>query len=149
MTLLLIGCSDHKRNLIGVEKDSDIDLTQLDSVRKALNGYWINENNMDEEMILWLDFYKDENLTTWQLLPYQEDVQNIEELGIPSCSTIATLIKLNGKVQLEFVSLGGSDTLEIKSLSMTKFKVDGTTYLKHKGYDFMRSINIPEFAPEK
>ncbi len=70
MTFLLIGCSNPKRNLIVVENDSEIDLTELDSVRENLNGFWIPENNIDGENILWLDFHKVKNFATWETIPY-------------------------------------------------------------------------------
>jgi hypothetical protein len=55
LTFLLLGCSNPKRNLIVVENDYEIDLTELDSVRENLNGFWIPENHLDSENILWLD----------------------------------------------------------------------------------------------
>ena len=58
MTFLLLRCSNPKRNLIVVENDYEIDLTELDSVRENLNGFWIPENHLDSENILLLDFYK-------------------------------------------------------------------------------------------
>ncbi len=149
LTFLLIGCSNPKRNIIVVENDSEIDLTELDSVRENLNGFWILENNIDGENILWLDFHKVKNFATWETIPYTEDIKRTEELPMTSCSTIAGLIKLNGKVQLEFVGLGGSDTTEIESLSKTKFKIDGMTYLRHKGYDFLKTWNVHGYESEK
>ncbi len=119
MTFLLIGCSNPKRNLFVVENDSEVDLTELDSVRENLNGFWIPENNIDGEKVLWLDFHKVKNFTTWETIPYTEEIKRTEELPMTSCSTIAGLIKLNGKVQLEFIGLGVSDTTEIESLSKT------------------------------
>jgi hypothetical protein len=141
LTLLLLGCSNPKRNLIVVENDYEIDLTELDSVRKNLNGFWIPENHIDAESILWLDFHKEKNSATWEIIPYTEEIKRTELLPIKSCPTFAGLMKLNGKVQMEFVSLGGSDTTEIEFLTKTKFKIDGMTYLRHKGYDFLETWN--------
>ena len=42
-------------------------------------------------------------------------------------------------MQIQFVGLGGSDTTEIKYLSKSKFKLDETTFLRHKGYDFLKT----------
>lgn len=137
LTSLLFGCSNPKRNLIVVENDSEINLTELDSVRKNLNGFWVPEYNINGKNILWLNFHEKKNIATWQTIPYTEEIKQTEELPITSCSTIAELIKLNGKVQIEFVDLGGSDTTEIEYLTKTKFKIDGITYLKHKGYEFL------------
>ncbi|MGB1042438.1 MAG: hypothetical protein ACPGU6_03520 [Tenacibaculum sp.] len=132
-----------------MKNDSEIDLTELDSVRENLNGFWIPENHIDSENILWLDFHKEKNSTTWEIIPYSEEIKRTESLPTKSCSTFARLIKLNGKVQMEFVSLGGSDTTEIESLSKTKFKIDGMTYLRHKGYDFLKTWNVHGFKSEK
>ncbi len=137
------------RNLILVANDYEIDLTDLDSVRENLNGFWIPENNIDGENILWLDFHKMKNFATWETIPYTEEIKRKEELPMTSCSTIAELIKLNGKVQMEFVSLVGSDTTKIESLTKTKFKIDGMTYLKHKGYDFLKTWNVHGYESEK
>ena len=149
LTFTLLGCSNPKRNLIVVENDSEIDLTKLDSVRENLNGFWIPENHLNSENILWLDFHKTKNSTTWETIPYSEEIERTEELPIKSCPTIAGLIKLDGKVQMEFVSLGGSDTTEIESLTKTKFKIDGITYLRHKGYDFLKTWNVHGYESDK
>jgi hypothetical protein len=138
LTFLLLGCSNPKRNLVVVENDYEIDLSELDSVRENLNGFWIPENHIDSENILWLDFDKKKNMTTWEIIPYTNEIKRSKILPDKSCPTIAELIKLNGKVQIEFVSLGGSDTTKIESLTKTKFRTDGMTYLKHKGYDFLK-----------
>jgi len=119
-----------------VENDYEIDLTKLDSVRENLNGFWIPENHIDGEIVLWLDFHKKKNSSAWEIIPYSDEIKQDEELFIQSCLTLASLIKLNNKVKIEFVGLGGSDTTEIQSLTKTKFKIDGMTYLRHKGYAF-------------
>jgi hypothetical protein len=137
------------RNLILIANDYEIDLTDLDSVRENLNGFWIPENNINGENILWLDFHKEKNFATWETIPYTEEIKRTEALPMTSCATIAGLIKLNGKIQLEFVGLGGSDTTEIESLTKTKFKLDGITYLRHKGYDFLKTWNVHGYESEK
>lgn len=137
------------RNLVLVANDYEIDLTDLDSVRENLNGFWVPENNIDSENILWLDFHKEKNFATWETIPYTEEINRTEELPMTSCSTIAGLIKLNDKVQLDFVRLGGSYTTEIESLTKTKFKFDGMTYLRHKGYDFLKTWNVHEYKSKK
>ena len=80
LTFLLIGCSDVKRNLVVVENDSDIDLTQLDLVRENLNGFWIIEDYIDGKMILWLDFNQINNVSIWQTIPYSKRIKRPEEL---------------------------------------------------------------------
>ncbi len=45
------------------------------------------------------------------------------------------------KTQLKFVNLGGSDTTEIESLTKPIFKIEGPTYLKHVGYEFLKDTN--------
>lgn len=139
---LLSGCSNSNRNLIAVENDYEIDLTELDSVRENLNGFWIPEKQIDAEEILWLNFHKEKNSTTWELIPFNEEIKRTETLPVKSSPTIVELIKLNGKTQMEFVSLGGTDTTKIEHLTKTKFKIDGITYLRHKGYDFLKSWNV-------
>ncbi len=149
MTLFLLGCSNPKRDLVVVKNDYEIDLTELDSVRENLNGFWIPENQIDSESILWLDFHKTKNLAYWETIPYSKEIERTEELPIKSCSTITGLIKLDGKTQMEFVNLGDSDITEIEYLTKTKFKIDGITYLRHKGYDFLKSWNVHGYESEK
>ena len=149
MTFLLVGCSNPKRNLVVVENDYEIDLTDLDSVRENLNGFWIPENHLDSENILWLDFHKTKNFATWEIIPYSDEIKKTEELPIKSCPTTAGLIKLDGKTQMEFVSFGGSETTQIEKLTKTKFKIDGMTYLRHKGYDFLKTWNVHGYESEK
>ena len=149
LTFILLGCSNPKRNLVLTANDYNIDLTELDSVRENLNGFWIPENKIDSDEILWLDFHKTKNFSTWEIIPYLEEIERTESLPIKSCPTIAGLIKLDGKVQIEFVGLVGSDTTEIQSLTKTKFKIDGMTYLRHKGYDFLKTWNVHGYESEK
>ncbi|KQC33206.1 hypothetical protein AAU57_07680 [Nonlabens sp. YIK11] len=144
----MIGCSDSKQNLIVVEDDHDIDLTQLDSVRDNLNGFWILEDVLDEENLLYLDFDKENNVTSWETIPFSREIEQSGVIPMISCRPWVTIIKPHDKVELEFVGLYYSDTLEIESLSKTKFKIDGLTYLRHKGYDFMSSPIMPESVPE-
>jgi hypothetical protein len=59
------------------------------------------------------------------------------------------LIKPNNKVKVEFVGLGGSDTTDIEYLSKTKLEIDGMTYLRHKGYEFLKSWNVHGNESEK
>ncbi|MDZ4148459.1 MAG: hypothetical protein U1C58_09265 [Flavobacteriaceae bacterium] len=144
-SIFLIGCSNPQHNLIVVENDREIDLTELDSVRENLNGFWIPENHIDAENILWLSFDKKKNMTTWEMIPYNNEIKRTERLPIKSCPTIVELIKLNGETQLEFVNLTSSDTAKIENLTKIKFKINGMTYLKHKGYEFLKDSNINGF----
>jgi hypothetical protein len=137
------------RNLIVVENDYEINLTELDSVRENLNGFWIPENDIDGEEIIWLEFHKKKNFATWEIISFTEEQKQTESLYMNSCSTIAELIKLNGKIQMSFVNLVSSDTTEIEYLTKTKFKIDGMTYLRHKGYDFLKTWNVHEYETEK
>ena len=117
------------------ENDYEVDLTELDSVRKNLNGFWIPENDQEELEILWLNFESNKNITNWETIPYTDEIKRTEILPYKSCPTIITLIKVNNEVRIQFVSLGAQDTSKIDQLTKTKFKIDGITYLKHKGYE--------------
>ncbi|WP_350287210.1 hypothetical protein [uncultured Croceitalea sp.] len=139
LNILLIGCSNPKRNLIVTANDYEIDLTQLDSVRENLNGFWIPEDDVDGQEILWLDFNNGENSTSWWEMPYTSEIKRTQTIPVKSCQTVIGLIKINGQVNIERVGLTFSDTTNIKYLSKNKFKIHGTTYLKHKGYDFLTS----------
>ena len=149
MTFFLFGCSNSKRDLVVQENDYEIDLTELDSVRENLNGFWISENDTIGKEILWLDFHKTKNFSTWEMIEYSKEIERTEELPMTSSPTIIGLIKLNGKTQMEFVNLGGSDTTEIEYLTKTKFKINGTTYLRHKGYEFLKTWNVHGYNSEK
>jgi len=127
------------RNLVLVSNDYKIDLTDLDSVRENLNGFWIPEKNKNGEEILWLDFHKTKNYSYWETIPFNEEYEKTKSLPLQTCLEFAELININGKVQIQFVGLGGSDTTEIKYLSKSKFKLDETTFLRHKGYDFLKT----------
>ncbi|MGB1218847.1 MAG: hypothetical protein ACPG4W_03620 [Flavobacteriales bacterium] len=82
LIFLLLGCSNPKRHLVVVEKDYEIDLTVLDSVRESLNGFWTPENHIDSENILWLNFGKVKNSSTWQIIPFEEEIEPVESLPI-------------------------------------------------------------------
>ncbi|MEW7279547.1 hypothetical protein ABW636_13215 [Aquimarina sp. 2201CG1-2-11] len=113
-------------------------MTELDSVRENLNGFWIPKTDRNGQEILWLNFESNKYLADWKTIPYTDEIKQTEILPYKSCTTIVTLIKVNGKVQMQFVSLGGQDTTKIDQLTKTKLKIDGITYLKHKGYEFLR-----------
>ena len=142
LACLLSGCSNPNQNLIIIENDYEIDLTNLDAVRENLNGFWIPENQIEAEEIVWLNFHKEKNYSTWQAIPYNEEIKQIQSLPITTCSTIVELIKYKEETQMKYVSLGGSDTTRIENLTKTKFKINGVTYLRHKGYDFLKSWNV-------
>ena len=127
-----------KQNLILFENDYEIDLTDLDSVRENLNGFWVLESQSNEENLLLLDFEKQDSLSTWNTISLTE--KDIKEKTIPitSCQSFAHLLKSNREVQILFVSLGGQDTTNIDYLTKTKFKINGMTYFKHKGYNFLK-----------
>lgn len=141
----IIGCSRQKSDLIVVENDYEIDLIHLDSVRENLNGFWVSENHIDTENILWLDFHKEKNSSNWEIIPYNDEIKLTESLPIKSCPIYVRLIKINGKTQMEFVSMNGSDTTMIQYLTKTKFKIDEKTYLRHRGYDFLKTWNIHRY----
>lgn len=138
MTLVLFGCSNTKRNLIVVENDSEIDLTQLDSVRDNLNGFWIPEDDVDGQEILWLDLKNGKKSTEWWKMPYTSEIERTQIIPIRSCPTHISLIEIDGQIKLKRVGFLFSDTTKIEYLSKNKFKVYGTTYLKHNGYDFLK-----------
>ncbi len=138
LTFFFFGCSDPKRNLIVAKNDSEIDLTQMDSVRENLNGFWIPEDDVDGQEILWLNFNKDKNSTSWERIPYTSEIKRTQILPYRSCPTYIGLIKINGQVKMKRVGLTFSDTTNIEYLSKNEFKVHGMTYLKHKGYDFLK-----------
>ncbi len=110
----------------------------MDSVRENLNGFWIAENEVDGQNILWLDFNNGENSTEWWEMPYTTEIERTQIIPVKSCGTYIGLIKIDGQVKLERAGLVFSDTTNIEYLSKTKFKIQGTIYLKHKGYDFLK-----------
>jgi len=135
LTFALLGCLSPKRSLIVLENDSEIDLTELDSVRENLNGFWIPEDEIRPKNILWLDFHETKNFTYWETIPNSKKTLRTGEFPVESCPTIVSLIKVDGKTQLKFVGLTSSGTAEIEYLTRTKFKIYGTTYLRHRGFD--------------
>ena len=138
MTFLLFGCRNPKRNLIIVENNYEIDLTDLDSVRKNLNGFWLFDDNRgrsQEEAILIVNFKN--NIGTWEHVGYNKGFLS-NSVSYYSCQPIANLIKVNDSIKIEFTGMGGSDTTKIEYLSKTKLMLNGTTYLKHKGYEILK-----------
>ncbi|WP_139171008.1 hypothetical protein [Lutibacter oricola] len=154
LTLLMINCSNHKKDLVFVKNDYEIDLTNIDSVCKNLKGFWIPEKLINGEMILWLDMNENNCSCNWEIIPFNDKIRNEKMLPMKSCPTVATLIDKNNvshidfgsteydlvqidSVHFEYVGLGGSSISKIEYLSKTKFKINGITYLRHKGYEFL------------
>ena len=117
LTLVLVGCSNPKRNLIIVENDSEIDLSQLDSVRDNLNGFWIPEDEVEGQEILWLDFTNGKKSTEWWEMPYTSEIERTQTIPIKSCPTYIGLIEIDGQIKLERVGFLFSDTTKIEYLS--------------------------------
>jgi hypothetical protein len=140
--VLFIRCSNREQNLIISKNDSNIDLTKLDSVRENLNGFWVSENRIGSGEILWLDFHKEKNSTTWEIIPFNEEIQQTKLLPIKSCPAFVKLTKQNETTVMKFVSLGGSDTTQIQYLTKNKFKIRNNVYLRHKGYSFLKSWSV-------
>lgn len=126
-------------NLVTFENDYAIDLTNIDSVRVNLNGFWIEEENINSKEILWLNFLPNSYSTNWIMIPYNKEISKSHKLPMESCPTNAELLKMNNETHIRFVGLVYSDTAKIEQLTKTKLKIEGITYLKHKGYPFLQT----------
>ncbi|AUC15883.1 hypothetical protein BTO06_12295 [Tenacibaculum sp. SZ-18] len=131
-------CSNPKRDLIIVENDYEIDLSELDSVRENLRGFWILEDKVDSNEIIWLEFIGNSNSTSWETILYNKEHEKTKTLHYFTSAPFIELTKFEGKTIMEFISLSGNNTVEIEKLTKTKLKIHGETYLKHKGYDFLK-----------
>jgi len=139
IVLLFLGCENVKNSLVIVENDQQINLSNIDSVRKNLDGFWIIQDVIDsEEEILWLSCQQEGNSIDWNMIPYKEESRKTKTITIESCQPVVSLIQIKGKICIEFINLVGADTLEIEYLSKTRFELGGTTYLRHQGYDFLK-----------
>jgi hypothetical protein len=155
ITLFMINCSNPKKDLVIVKNDYEIDLTNIDSVCKNLKGFWIPEKHIDGGVILWLNMDENNYSCNWEIIPFNDKIRKEKILPMKSCSTVATLIDKNNfthidfenteynfiqtdSVHIKYVGLGGSSISKIEYLSKTKFKIDGITYLRHKGYKFLK-----------
>ncbi len=133
----IYGCSNTNSNIIYFEAGDKIDLSNIDSVRENLNGFWINEVYIDKNYIEWFDFDKNRNTSSWDFIPYNENDYQDKVVPISTCSSIVELLKLNNRVHLNVVGMGGSDTIKIESLNENRLEIGKTIYLRHRGYDFM------------
>ncbi|WP_422091653.1 hypothetical protein [Tenacibaculum ovolyticum] len=137
-SLFITGCANSNPNLVVVKKDFEIDLTELDSVRENLRGFWILENKIDSNEIIWLEFIGNSNSTSWETIFYNKENEKTKTLNYLTSSPFIELTKFDGKTILEFTSLSGRDTVEIEQLTKAKLKIYGKVYLRHKGYDFLK-----------
>ena len=125
-------------DLIKVSRGDEVDLVDVDVVRESLNGFWISADNKGGKEMLWLDFNQEKNVMEWKTIPYTEEIKRTKNLPLTSCPTMVELINLNSEVQLNFVGLVGSDTTKIERLTKTEFNLNGITYLRYVGYDFLK-----------
>lgn len=132
--LIGIGCRKKPSKLLRVKYDKEISLTDLDTVKKYLNGFWLLEDtnsNSEGEKILSLKF-GEKNVSSWM---EDEVFDNGDLIVTESSASFATLIKVKDTVCLEFLGLTGvGDTVNIKYLSKTKLSIGNLNYRKHKGY---------------
>ena len=120
-----------------VDKDYEINLTKLDSVRENLNGFWILAENLGGESILWIKFEKEEYSTFWETIPFTDEIQKTKTLPWESCPTFIELTKVMDTVQINLISMGGKTQHKLNYMTKTKFIIDSSAYLRHKGYDFL------------
>lgn len=136
--LLLFGCSNQNRNLVQVKEDIKIDLTNIDSVRENLSGFWIPESGLNNTRVIWLDFYKNINSCSWEEIPFSDKIKSISEIPTRTCRPSLNLLRLNDSVTIQIVSMGGVQNSKIELMTKTKWRINGITYLRHKGYDFLK-----------
>jgi len=137
---ILVACSDSKRNLIVVKNDYEINLTEIDSVKENLNGYWamdLGKRNTSTETLLYLRF--NEYSAIWEHVVIKNGMLN-KTFEFKTSRPVASLIKVNDSVKIQLVNLGGADTTKIEYLTKTKFRINDITYFKHKGYPELKTI---------
>ncbi len=139
LTLILIGCSKQNKNLVYVKNNSNIDLTDIDSVRTNLNGFWILENKLEFNEIVWLDFSHKRNSTYWEEIIYEKENEETKTWISDSSNAIVELVKTDNGTGLKFVYLTGQKIREIEKMTKTSFTMNGNIYLRHKGYDFLKN----------
>lgn len=135
--LIGIACTDPKDYLLQVSQDKPIYLNNIDSVGKYLHGFWIPEEYIDEDYILWLDVNQKKQRIDWSYIPFDPSYKTKSSIPTNSCGPVVDMLLINHEVYLEFVGLIGSDTVKIDYLSNNKLRMDSTTYLRHQGYSFL------------
>ncbi len=138
LTLFSLGCSDLKQDRRVSDNGIQIDLTDLNAVKENLDGFWIREDKLAGDNIILLGLAWNKNQTTWEEIPFTEEIKRTQTIPVKSCPTNVSLIKTKDTVQIEFSNLGWSRKTKIDYLSKNVFKVDGITYLRHEGYDFIK-----------
>lgn len=132
-----MACTDPKDYLLQVSHDKPIHLNNIDSVGKYLHGFWIPEEYIDEDYILWLDVNQKKQRIDWSYIPFDPSYKTKSSIPTNSCPPVVSLLLINQEIHLEFVHIMNSDTVKIDYLSNNKLRMDSITYLRHQGYSFL------------
>ena len=82
-----------------------IDLTDTLAVKMNLNGYWVNENNLNSEYILKLRFDSLHNISWWDKIKFDKTYLETGIAPMESCQPFVSVLQLNDSAYLNIIGL--------------------------------------------
>ncbi len=125
---------EERNNLIFQDKTEKIPTENIDTVKKYLSGFWLQDKYVDVvQKIVWLNFDRDYT-STWYDFKYSPRIKSHRDMPV-SVLRYSDIVLVEKNEQVLFTS--GRDTLNINFLSLAKFSIKNDTFYRHLGYPFL------------
>ena len=113
-------------------KERPIDLSNIDSVKAAINGHWYLDDDV-EQRILVVNF-NEENLDTWNMFgeEYIEEIERTGNLPVLTCRVGSNLVLKDDSVFIYITSLSETGKISVDSLSRSTLILDQDVYTRKR-----------------
>ena len=131
---LLLGCSSVGKVKENFPKNETINLTDIDEIRKNLNGYWESKNQPENPEILWLNFNSETNASWFLIIPKKNRYKNINEVPEEYLHTVIKLLEEKNEIYFELTVIGieNSEKTILDYVTTSEFKISDLTFRRMK-----------------
>jgi hypothetical protein len=107
-------------------------LTEINEIRKSLNGYWESKNQAKNSEILWLNFNPKTNVSWFLIVPKKNKYENINDVPGEYLNTVVKLIKEKNEIYFEIsvVGIENSEKTILEYITASEFKISDLTFRK-------------------
>jgi hypothetical protein len=129
---LLLGCSSVRKVKESFPKNQTNNLTDINEIRKNLNGYWESKNEPENSEVLWLNFNPETNASWFLIIPKKNNYENINNVPNEYLHTVVKLLKEKNEIYFELTVMGieNSEKTIIEYITPTEFKISEMTFIK-------------------
>ncbi|WP_397447786.1 hypothetical protein [Polaribacter sp. R77954] len=129
---LILSCSSLKKVKESPSKNQPNKLTEINEIRKSLNGYWESKNQAENSEILWLNFNPKTNASWFLIVPKKNKYENINDVPDEYLNTVVKLIKEKNEIYFEIsvVGIENSEKTILEYITASEFKISDLTFRK-------------------